>query len=340
MLRFGVHSRGALHRGFLARRLSNRRFLSTLLDNSNLPTAGTTHPQNNFEGAGKSKAQVAAGKGVPVDVKAYYLARGIDIIRVYNNVYQGKKQDFQSKALTITMNAQLNQYISIFSYGPVVLFNIPLEEHAGHLRLIKKAAISPIAEGLQHTEVFKVVVHHQLDKPSVIKAEHVNIRALDSKNIIIVGTVMAQTVSLDYYSDTVDRMLESFMSMNHKIEESGNFDSLNIKGLYKLVASNNTVITTVLSKLGIFEGTDAAWENSDYHYTWELLRKDFELDYRFKDLSLKLDIVKENSHFFLEILQNQKSNRLEWMIIGLISAELSIGVLGLLQPWLGPWLGF
>ena len=41
------------------------------------------------------------------------------------------------------------------------------------------------------------------------------------------------------------------------------------KQLYKLIASNSTVIATVLSKLGIFEGSDAAWENSDYSSTWE-----------------------------------------------------------------------
>jgi hypothetical protein len=47
--------------------------------------------------------------------------------------------------------------------------------------------------------------------------------------------------------------------------------------------------------MGIFEGTDAAWENADYYNTWEGLRKDFEIDYRYKDLSLKLDIVKDDA---------------------------------------------
>jgi hypothetical protein len=47
--------------------------------------------------------------------------------------------------------------------------------------------------------------------------------------------------------------------------------------------------------MGLFEGSDAAWENADYYYTWEALRKDFEIDYRFKDLSLKLDIIKDDS---------------------------------------------
>ena len=267
-------------------------------------------------------------KGVPVMVKAYYLSRSVDILRVHGSqAYVDKKRDFHKKSLTVTIDGSNNQYISIFAYGSVVLFNIPPQDHSEHLRMIRDAAVtSPIAEGLQHTDTFKVVIHAQLDRPSAIKATHVNVRALDSKNIQIVGAVMAQTVSLDYYADRVDKMLESFMKINNKIEETGNFDALETKGLYRLVASNNTVITNVLSKLGIFEGgPDATWENSDYHHTWEMLRKDFELDNRFKDLSLKLDIVKDNAQLFLEILQNRNSNRLEWMIIALISGELAIG---------------
>ena len=60
---------------------------------------------------------------------------------------------------------------------------------------------------------------------------------------------MAQTVALDHYAESVERMIVSFMVMNMKIEKTGNFDLLNKKDLYKLVASNNTVITNVLSKV-------------------------------------------------------------------------------------------
>jgi len=75
--------------------------------------------------------------------------------------------------------------------------------------------------------------------------------------LTIVGTVMAQTVALDYYAVAADRMIESFMKMNLKIEDRGNFNELKIVDLHKLIASNNSVITNVLSKLGIFEGSDA-----------------------------------------------------------------------------------
>jgi uncharacterized Rmd1/YagE family protein len=133
------------------------------------------------------------------------------------------------------------------------------------------------------------------------------------------------------YIITHPLLLKSFMDLNYKIE-TGSEDAikqLDKAHLFKLVASNNTVITNVLSKLGIFEGSDAAWENAEYHNTWQALRADFELDYRYKDLSLKLDIIKDNSRFFLGVLESEKGTKLEWIIILLIAVEIVIGSLSL-----------
>ncbi len=284
-------------------------------------------PQSNIEG------------GVAVKVTSYYIARGIDILRVYNNnrLYKDCPQRFDTKGLTITLDASKNQYVSVFTYGSVVLFNVPRAEHQAHIsKVMESAIVTPLAtEQGQFTDTYKVMLHADMEnKPSVVKADHLNIKMLDAKNLSIVATVMAQTVALDYYADSVDRMLENFQEMNLRIENMTGRDdnplrNIDKQGLYKLVASNNTIITNVLSHLGIFEGTDAAWDNADYHYTWEVLRNDFELDYRFKDLSLKLDIIKDNSRFFLGMLQGEKSERLEWIIILLIAAEIAIGLAAL-----------
>lgn len=207
--------------------------------------------------------------GVSVQVKAYYVARAIEINRLHGILYPSAKQEFQPKCVTIHVNEKLNQYISIFSYGSVVLFNIPEEDHGNHVRMIKAMAVLPISEVMQHNESYKLIIHENLETPSVIHSEHLNIRSLDSNNINIVSTLMAQTVALDYHACCVDKMIERFTAMNMKIEETGKFNALRETDLYQLVASNNSVFTNVLSKLGFFEGTDAAWENAEYSATWE-----------------------------------------------------------------------
>lgn len=263
-----------------------------------------------------------------VYVKAYFIARAIDILKVDTNVYGSSKHAYQSNHVTLNLNNELNQHISVFKFGAVVFFNIPDVQHLEHLRSIKEKGLPAISmnnpsidDERVFTETYKIIIHENLEKPSVIKAEHLNIQNLDAKNLVIVSTVMAQTVALDYYAMLVDDMIKRFMDMNYRIESTGKF-SEQPQQLYQLIASNNVVITTVLSKLGIFEGMDAAWDNADYHYTWESLRKDFELEYRFRDLSMKLELVKEDTRFFLEMLHNKKTTRMEWIIVILIGLEL------------------
>jgi uncharacterized Rmd1/YagE family protein len=170
--------------------------------------------------------------GVPVSVKAYYISRGVDIRRVEANLYGTSREQLHGKSVTITVDTDENQYISIFEYGSCVFFNIPTAQHSEHLRRIKEAAFVNLnPEGLQHTENYTVIIHDKLDKPSAIKSEHVMIRCLDSNNIVIIGTVMAQSVAMDYYAATVEEKLDAFMKMNRAIEESNSFDlvvSLNL----------------------------------------------------------------------------------------------------------------
>ena len=140
---------------------------------------------------------------------------------------------------------------------------------------------------------------------------------------------MGQTVALDYYSASVDRMLELFMKMNSKIELSGQFKNDQGVNLHTLLARNNNIIANVILRLGILEGSDVAWNDSDASQTWDALREDFEIQERFKDLKTKVDLIKDNARFYLEMLHNKESNKLEIIIIVLIAAEIVIGLAGL-----------
>ena len=59
---------------------------------------------------------------------------------------------------------------------------------------------------------------------------------------------------------------------------------------------------------------------------WSGLRADFELEERFDHLDYKLNLIQTQSKFYLEILQNRKSDTLEWIIIVLISMEICVSL--------------
>ena len=51
------------------------------------------------------------------------------------------------------------------------------------------------------------------------------------------------------------------------------------------------------------------------------MREEFELDDRFDHVEFKLNMIQQNTKFFLEILHNQKTQTLEYVIIVLIAFE-------------------
>ena len=114
------------------------------------------------------------------------MAREIDIMKISGPFFANAKRDYQKKSVILTLNESLNQHISVFKYGSVVLFNIPNENHLECLNQIKDAATVSISDDEpRFKDDYKIVVNDKLDKPSVVKAEHLNIRVLDKNNITI-----------------------------------------------------------------------------------------------------------------------------------------------------------
>jgi uncharacterized Rmd1/YagE family protein len=82
----------------------------------------------------------------------------------------------------------------------------------------------------------------------------------------------------------------------------------------------------VITKLGLLSRSDAAWAAARYTQVWDGLRTDFELDDRFENLHFKLELIATQLRFHMDVLQNRKSDALEWTIIVLITAEVALGV--------------
>ncbi|XP_027365610.1 uncharacterized protein LOC113872330 isoform X2 [Abrus precatorius] len=139
-----------------------------------------------------------------------------------------------------------------------------------------------------------------------------------------------QSIALDYYGRQVDGMVAEFTDINREMEATGKF-KMQRKKLFQLVGKANSNLADVILKLGLFERSDIAWKDAKYAQIWEYLRDEFELTQRFASLDFKLKFVEHNIRFLQEILQNRKSDFLEWLIIALIGAEILLSLYDIVQ---------
>uniref|UniRef100_A0A7S2G731 DUF155 domain-containing protein n=1 Tax=Octactis speculum TaxID=3111310 RepID=A0A7S2G731_9STRA len=215
-----------------------------------------------------------------------------------------------------------NRHMVVFDYGSVVFFNFDDLELQQRLKELRRFCVEPIAQEVQMTEDYTLIERPHLRESCVLQNDLTILKELDFHSATVISTVMAQTVALDHYSALVDQMLEIFTEFNHTVERTGQFTAIEKNDLFKMVAQNNAVLIDVISKLSLLERSDTAWKMPQYVHVWEGLREEFEVDQRFENLKFKLNLIQDNTKFFLEIMHNQKSNMLEWVIIVLISAEI------------------
>lgn len=158
-----------------------------------------------------------------------------------------------------------------------------------------------------------------------ISGDHVVVESFDLNSVRVIGSVLGQSVALDHYAHEADAMLRIFTKLNEEMEKSGTF-SMKKERLFQLVATNNTTLTDLVNNLKLLDRSETAWKYKMYSDLWEELRTEFELEERFETLEYKLNLVQHNVKFFLEILQNRKSDTLEWIIIILISGEIGVSL--------------
>ncbi|KAK9154152.1 hypothetical protein Sjap_001632 [Stephania japonica] len=214
-------------------------------------------------------------------------------------------------------------YMVVFQYGSVVLFNILDHEVDGYLKIVERHASGFLLE--MRKDEYEVRENPALQTWMQGGLDYIMLQNLNIDGIRIIGSVLGQSIALDYYVRQVDGMVAEFTDINRGMEKTGTF-TMERKKLFQLVGKANTNLAYVILKLGIFERSDIAWKDAKYVQIWEYLRDEFELTQRFSTLYSKLKFVEHNSRFLQEILQNQKSDFLEWLIIILLGAEIVIFV--------------
>lgn len=282
-----------------------------------------------------TSSHVAVDQYLPVN--AFHLGRMIDLEKL-GKEFPNRPHLSQKDSLIISLTKKPESgwtkdvpfsecYMVAFKYGSVVFFNLDRSKRDKYLETTSKHTRGK--SKIPRVEEYGVVIRPALEGWSTFEQDHLLLKRLDINNIRVMSTVLAHTVALDHYSGQVDSMLDVFSSLNQMMEKTGDL-TIKKKKLFQLIATNNTTLTDVITKLRLLERSDPAWRYAQYGKIWEGLRQEFEIEERFETLDLKLNLVQNNIKFFLEVLQNRKSDTLEWIIIILISGEICVSIYDLM----------
>uniref|UniRef100_A0A0E0JP28 DUF155 domain-containing protein n=1 Tax=Oryza punctata TaxID=4537 RepID=A0A0E0JP28_ORYPU len=269
-----------------------------------------------------------------IPVKAYFLSTSIDLKSLQAdhgsdvvppstrslNYIALRYSEFPQEIMDIGVkdNRFCYRYVVVFQYGSAVLFNIADHEAEHYLDIIRKHASGWLPEMRKD-----VVENPSLTTWMKGGLDYIVLKSLDTDGIRIIASVLGQSIALDHYIRQVDDMVEEFTEINRVMEKTGNF-TMQRKKLFQLVGKANSNLADVIIRLGLFDRSEIAWKNSNYAQILEYLREEYELNQRFGSLDFKLKF--HNIHFLQEVLQNRRSDLLEWGVIILLIIEIVISL--------------
>ncbi|CAM8876641.1 hypothetical protein QQ045_020920 [Rhodiola kirilowii] len=283
--------------------------------------------------------KVQEEEAVKIPVKAFFLCTSIDLKSMQaenqsnvipatsrsSNYLTLKYYDYPSmfSGIGVESNARCSRFMIVSQYGSVVMFNIEDHEVESYLKVVRIYS-SGLLTDIKKDD-FSLKENPLLDTDMQGGPDCVVLKTLDTDSIRVIGTVLGQSIALDYFVSQIDSMLEIFTDINRGMEKDGTF-TMDRRKLFQLVGKANSHLADVILKVGLFERSEIAWRDAKYAQIYDYLREEFEVAQRFSNLDFKLKFVEHNIHFLQEVLQNRKSDFLEWCIIFLLTIENIIGI--------------
>src|SRR4030095_12605400 len=208
------------------------------------------------------------------------------------------------------------KYIYLFRYGAVSFFNYPDDEIKSFLDFLRSHCRNWFSQSF--SDEMRVETGATENKISYNKIE---IKNTHHEVLRMIMLTMTQSVTLDYYSNQTELLLEETNSHTQLLEKKG---KLHISGrkLKKFIGKTLLIKNRISENLYIFDSPVETWEHEELDRLYNDLKKTFDLNERFRDVSEGLNIVRDNLDLVKDIMQYSNSLLLEWIVIILIAIEV------------------
>lgn len=244
---------------------------------------------------------------------SFQIADSIDI-KLFKTAYTANIHFADSDELFY--HIETYKYLYVFKYGIVCFLGYDETEMSNFLQLIAPFCKNFFDQKL--SDEFDIETGAQTVNYGYNKIE------IPSPGIEVIRLIMlnvSQSVSLDYFDQQTNILLEETNYHTQELEKKGRIDFGN-KELRKYIGRTLNLKNKIAGNLYIFDSPEATWEDENLNKLDLGLKKTFDLQSRFRTIQEGLQIVKDNLELFKDLLQYRNSVVLEWVIIVLILVEV------------------
>jgi len=215
----------------------------------------------------------------------------------------------------------------IFRYGVVVLIGLlPSEEKVllDGLKSRVTGELSPVEEETAQAQLCK-----DENAEAIQPGGPICLSKFSDERLLLIADALAKSTSLARDERRVAAVFDVIEPFARELAEKGR-TSRRRKGILQLIGNALLVQQRVAGRVAVAEKPDALWEKPQLDRLYARLEDEYELKERLDTLERKLTVIAETADALTDIIDTQRSLRLEIAVVVLIVIEVVIGCVQIL----------
>lgn len=226
----------------------------------------------------------------------------------------------------LAFRAGVSGVVALFRYGVAVLVSMTPREEEELLRRLDGRIIGAIAP--REVESVRVeIMPEKEDQVSPIGV--IVVRALTTEHTLLIADALATSVVLAHDEKDVARVFDVIQPIARELAQHGRPLS-GRRAILKHIGNALLVQHRVSGLVAVAEKPDVLWERPDLERFYARLEDDYKLKERANLLTRKLTVISNSATAFADIIDTERSLRLELIIVLLIIVETVIAGISML----------
>lgn len=211
-------------------------------------------------------------------------------------------------------------FVVLFRYGVAVLGGMSPQEEEDALRTLGPR----VAGALPRLDDEAVVIELAPDKDDQVPpGGPVQVKDFSAERILVVADALAKSVALAHNERQVSGVFDVIEPLARDLARDGRVP-VNRKSILKLIGEALLVDHRMSGRVAVDEKPDVLWDRPDLERLYARLEDEYELRERAGTLGRKLSVVQETARALTDLIDAQRSTRLEATIVLLIVFEILI----------------
>lgn len=235
---------------------------------------------------------------------------------------RGLERDDTIATNPLTMRVGRDGIAFLFRYGAVVFARLSAIEEDEILRSLRPRISGALAR--PETDQTQVRIGPSGDD-QIEPSGTIVLADASPERLQIIADVLSKSVVLAHYEARIAEVFDRIEPLAAGLQRHGR-TGWQTKDLLRQVGDVLLTQHRMVGRAQVEDKPDVLWDHPRLERLYARLEDEYELAERGRAMERKLALINETARTLVELLHNQRSLRLEWYIIGLISLELLVSL--------------